>query len=134
MHKDAHSSVRRAASALGMSHASVHRILRIEGWHPYNLHVMKKLHEEDFINRMEFARDELDRIANDPKRLKVFIFSDEANFHLDGGVNRYNHRYWAPSNPKCIKEESLLSERVTVWAAIWEGSHFGPFFFDGSVN
>ena len=61
---DEHSSVRRAASALGMSHASVHRILKTEGWHPYKVHVVRTLHEEDYTNQMEFARDELDRIAN----------------------------------------------------------------------
>ena len=117
-----------------MSHSSVQRMLRTNGWHPYKVHVVQKLHEEDYANRIEFARDELDRIAEDPMHLKVLIFSDEANFHLDGGVNRHNHRYWAPLNPEWIVEESLHSERVTVWAAIWEGGHFGPFFFDGNVN
>ena len=131
-----HSSLRRAASTLGMSHASVQRMLRTSGWHPYKVHVVQKLHDENYANRIEFARDELDRISGDPTHLnlKVLNFFDEANFHLDGGVNRHNHRYWAPLNPKWIMEESLHSERVTVWGAIWEGGYFGPFFFDGNVN
>ena len=80
------SSVRRAASTLGMSHASVQRMLRTNGWHPYKARVVQKLHDEDYANRIEFACDELDRIA-DPMHLKVLIFSDEANFYLDRDAN-----------------------------------------------
>ena len=69
-----------------MSHASVQRILRTNGWHPYKARVVQKLHDEDYANRIEFACDELDRIA-DPMHLKVLIFSDEANFYLDRDAN-----------------------------------------------
>lgn len=133
-HEDPHSSIRRASSSLSLSLSSVQRILKTARWHPYKVQVLQKLHEEDLANRVEFAHDELDRISGDPNHLKFLIFSDEANFHLDGGFNRHNHRYWAPSNPQWVKEESLHSARITVWAAIWEGGHFGPFFFDGNVN
>ena len=70
-----------------MSHASVQRMLRTNGWHPYKAHVVQKLHDEDYANRIEFARDEVDRIAGDPMHLEVLIFSEEANFCLDGDVN-----------------------------------------------
>ena len=49
---------------------------------------MQKLHDEDYANRIEFASDELDRIAGDPMHLEVLIFSDEANFYLDRDVNQ----------------------------------------------
>ena len=45
------------------SHASIHRMLRTNEWYPYKEHVMQKLHDEDYANRIEFARDELDWIA-----------------------------------------------------------------------
>ena len=48
-----HSSLRRAASTLGMSHASVQRMLRTSGWHPYKVHVVQKLHDEDYANRID---------------------------------------------------------------------------------
>ena len=50
--------------------------------------VVQKLHDQDYANRIEFACDELDRIAGDPMHLEVLIFSDEENFYLDGDTNQ----------------------------------------------
>ena len=66
--------------------------------------------------------------------LAELTWSDEAHFHLDGGVNRHNCLYWAPENPQWVVEQSLHSPRTTAWAAIWQGGVYGPFFFDGTVN
>lgn len=129
-----HSSTRRAANALNMSRTTVHRILKDLKWHPYKVKIVQKLFEEDKANRLSFARDELDRISSDPAHLTSIMFSDEAHYHLDGGVNRLNHRYWSPENPNWVSEESLHSPRTTVWAAIGYEGLIGPFFFDGTVN
>lgn len=62
------------------------------------------------------------------------MFSDEANFHVHGGVNRKDFIYWSDTNPNWFAEEPLHSPKVVVWAAIGYQGIIGPFFFDGNVN
>lgn len=131
---DPHSSTRRASLALGMSRTTVRRILKDLKWHPYKVHIVQGLSDEDFASRLDFATDELQRIADNPQRLGSLAFSDEAHFHLDGAVNRHNHRYWAPENPNWFVEQYLHPERTTVWAAIWADGIIGPIFFEETVN
>jgi len=132
--EDPHMSTRRAANVLNMGRSTIQRILQDLKWHPYKVHVVQRLYEEDYQNRLEFAEAELMRINADPSHLGELTWSDEAHFHMDGGVNRHNCRYWAPQNPYWVKEESLHSDRTTVWAAVWQNGVYGPFFFDTTVN
>lgn len=132
--EDPHSSLRRASTTLQISRTSLQRILHDVSWHPYKVHVVQELSDEDRADRLDFARDELQRIADNPQHMPFLAFSDEAHFHLDGGVNRHNCRYWAPANPHWMREESLHSARMTAWAAIWEGGIIGPFFFDVNIG
>lgn len=128
------SSTRRAVNALGISRRTIQRILKDLKWHPYKIQIVQKITDEDKENRLEFAQDEIERISINPNHLPNLLFSDEAHFHLDGGVNRHNHRYWAAENPHWFVEESLHSPRTTVWAAIGERGVIGPFFFDETIN
>lgn len=132
--EDCHTSQRRAANALNMSRTTIQRILKDLKFHPYKVQVVQRLYDEDMANRLDFADQELRRIAQDPTHLVRMMFSDEAHFHLDGGVNRHNHRYWSMENPNWVMEQGLHSPRVTVWAAIGEAGIIGPFFFDETVN
>lgn len=127
-------SLRRVANLTTMSKTSIARTLKDHGFHPYKLQTAQQLFEEDKHNRMMFAADELERIANDPEHLEYLFFSDEAHFHLNGGVNRHNCRYWSDDNPGWYAESPLHSPRVTVWAAISLRGTIGPFFFEGNVT
>jgi hypothetical protein len=129
-----HSSLRRASVSIGISRESVRRCLTTAKWHPYKIHVVQSLSEEDYACRLNFAADELSRIANNPKHLENLTFSDEAHFHIDGNVNRHNHRYWAPTNPHWSTEKGLHSPKTTVWAAISRKKVYGPFFFDQTIT
>ena len=111
---DPHTSTRRASLALNMSGTTLQRILKDLKWHPYKVHVVQDLSEEDFASRLDFAADELQRFREDPMRLHALAFSDEAHFYLDGAVNRHNHRYWAPENTHWFVQKSLQSEKTTV--------------------
>ena len=64
----------------------------------------------------------------------ISFFSDEAHFHLHGGVNRHNFRYWSDSNPGWYSEHPVYSPRITVWAALGENGLIGPVFFYGNVT
>lgn len=131
---DPHTSIRRGALTLNLSRSSIQRILKGLSWHPYKVQVVQALQEEDLENRIEFAQQELARININQMHLSQLTWSDEAHFHLDGGVNRHNCRYWAQENPHWVVHKPLHSARTTVWAAIWQGGVYGPFFFDDTVN
>lgn len=127
-------SIRHAAHELNISPSSIHRTLHEHGYHPYKLQVVQELMDEDLAARIEFARDELERINADAQHLPHLAFSDESHFHLDGTVNRHNCRYWARENPAWVTEQSLHSPRTTAWAAIWRGGIIGPFFVDENIT
>ena len=90
----------------------IQRVMKDLKLRPYKVQIVQKLHDEDTVIRLQFAREELTRIDENPSHLDQLIFSDEAHFHIDGGVNRHNHRYWAPQNPGWVSEQSLHSPRT----------------------
>ena len=129
-----HSSLRNAAAIMdNISHESVRSVLKSHCWHPYKMQTVQQLYDEDFASRLEFAAQQLELIEATDFLHKI-TFSDEANFHLCGSVNRHNFRYWAPTNPHWFRQFPLQSPKTTVWAAIGSNGVFGPFFHDETVN
>ncbi|GFV19136.1 transposable element Tcb1 transposase [Trichonephila clavipes] len=47
--------------------------------------------------------------------------SDEAQFWLNGYVNKQNCRIWSEANPQVYVETPLHPEKLTVWCALWAG-------------
>lgn len=127
-------SIRRLACSLELSRATVHRILQEKKYHPYKIKVVQELFEEDLAARVQFCEDFLELLESEPEILKLILFTDEANFHINGAVNRHNCRYWATEDPKELHAVPLHSPKVVVWGGIWSGGVVGPFFFNGSVN
>uniref|UniRef100_A0A914PQU3 DUF4817 domain-containing protein n=1 Tax=Panagrolaimus davidi TaxID=227884 RepID=A0A914PQU3_9BILA len=129
-----HMSQRRAANELGFSHQTVHRILKEYKWHPYKLQMIQALEPNDLVSRVTFAQNQLDLLAAEPNFFQRIDWSDEAHFHLDGGVNKQDFRYWSTENPHWHRSQALYPPRVTVWAAIGSSGIIGPYFFEGNVN
>ncbi|GFU14182.1 hypothetical protein TNCV_4167801 [Trichonephila clavipes] len=46
---------------------------------------------------------------------------DEAQFWLNGYVNKQNCRIWSEANPQVYLEAPLHPEKLTVWCALWAG-------------
>jgi len=119
-------SIRKRASALHVHRSSLHRILHKDlKLHPYKIQLVQELKPQDAIQRLEFVNQAIER-------LQTFniLFSDEANFHLNGHVNKQNCRYWSAINPKCKHQKPLHSPKVTVWAAMSSRGIIGPYFFE----
>ena len=53
--EDPNTSTRRASNALQMSRRTIQLFLHDYVWHPYKVQVVRRLHEEDLENRIEFA-------------------------------------------------------------------------------
>ncbi|GFY04748.1 putative DD41D transposase [Trichonephila clavipes] len=60
---------------------------------------------------------------------KRILFSDEAQFWLNGYVNKQNCRIWSGANPQVYVKTPLHPEKLTVWCALWAGGIIGPYFF-----
>uniref|UniRef100_A0A914WR79 Transposase n=1 Tax=Plectus sambesii TaxID=2011161 RepID=A0A914WR79_9BILA len=129
-----HISVHHAANLFELNKSTVNRTLQDHKFYQYKLQTCQKLFDEDRACRRQFAEDEIILIESDRDHLQNLFFSDEAHFHIYGGVNRQNYWYWNEENPSCYAEEPLYSPCVTVWAAIGEHGIIGPFFFEGNVN
>ncbi|GFX60925.1 ATP-dependent DNA helicase [Trichonephila clavipes] len=67
---------------------------------------------------VEWAQNE---IAVVPDLHKRILFSDEAQFWLNGYVNKQNCRIWSEANPQVYVETLLHPQKLTVWCALWAG-------------
>lgn len=130
-----HNSIRRVAQEHDISTSSVHNILKTAIFHPFKVHLVHKLNEDDFDRRVEFCEDMMARIIENPNLPSNIVFSDEATFQLDGTLNRHNCRYWAAENPHWMREDkSQYPQKLNVWAGIVNNRIIGPFFIDGNLN
>ena len=127
-------SLRRGSHKLGVSVSSVRNTLKKAGFKVYRPRIVQALQDGDHEARFEFAKSVLDKLRTNSNFLKMIMFSDEAIFHLEGGVNRQNSSHWSTSNPQWLVEKSLNSPRVMVWGAVGEAGVIGPTFFTGNVD
>lgn len=118
------------ALALNISEPSIRRILHKDlSFHPYKIQIVQELKDGDFVNRMNFCQEMLQRLNGDENLIHHMFMSDEAHFHLNGYVNKQNSRYWSAENPLQLHEKPLHSPKVTVWCALSSSGIIGPFFF-----
>ena len=93
-------SARKHAQALRMSDRSVRRILHSDlSLHPYKLQVVHALSNQDREMRLQFCRQFVGILTENPDLPNKLLMSDEAHFHLHDTVNKQKFRYWSASNP-----------------------------------
>ena len=96
---------------------------------PYHLQMAHTLEENDYISRVTFAQDELGQLAVDSGRLNNMFFSDEAHFHLCGGINRQNWIMWADENPHWFDVRQLHPGKWIVWMGFGIEDIISPVFW-----
>ena len=72
--------------------------------------VVKQLTERDFNAHQTACESLLEALPPDA----LVFFSDEANFHISGCVNKQNMHNWSGDNPREDHEKPPHCERVTV--------------------
>ncbi|GAB1865891.1 DUF4817 domain-containing protein [Camponotus japonicus] len=133
--EDPHISINRVAQEHEIGYGSVHKILKLNKWHPYKLYLVQELFEDDFDRRIEFCDLMMEMIVDDPLLLNNIVFSDEATFELTGNVNRHNCRYWTNENPHWKRDNhTQYPQKVNVWAGIFNDRLVGPFFIEGNLT
>jgi hypothetical protein len=96
--------VRQCSHEIGISKTIIHHILQHEKWKPYTPRLLHALNEDDPDCQMEFCEcffymcDERESFPN------FIVWSDEANFKLNGTVNQHSYVYSATENPRVTFE------------------------------
>ena len=128
-------STRRLSKESGVSRTSIRRILSSNKWHPYKIQLHQHLTEDDPDRRVQFAEWATAELATNPDLPLLVLFSDEANFYVNGEVNKQNHRYWSDTNPHWIDTSGMVGgQKVMVWCGIFGTRIIGPFFIYGTLN
>jgi len=122
-------SMRRLSAKTGVSRSWVHCILRQQlRLYPYKLQLVQRLHRGDKAKRLRFCRWILDKWGS-PSFRRSLLFSDEANFYLNGQVHKQNCRIWGDENPHALVEQDQQSPHLTVWCGLSSRGILGPYFF-----
>lgn len=133
--ENAHKSTRQIAAENNASKSSVLRVLKKEKYHPFKVHLVHELNEDDGDRRIEFCETMMNMCHANPQFRNRILFSDEATFCLNGAVNVQNCRYWSRENPHWMMEaHTQYPRKVNVWAGIIENKIIGPYFFEDSLN
>ena len=124
-------SIRRRSQELGLSRASVQRIMVKDlQLYPYRIQIKHKLTPADMEKRVVMCQWFENKIEEDPDFLDEVWFSDEAHFLLSGHVNSKNNVFWGTQAPNEILQRPLHSVKCTAWVAISKHGIIGPFWFE----
>jgi len=130
-----HETLRSVALQHEIDPKSVHKILKVNKFHPYKIKLVQELNDDDPDRRVEFCETMMEMISQNPRFLENTVFSDEASFELNGNVNRHNCRYWSDTNPHWMREShTQYPQKLNVWAGILGDTIIGPFFIEGNLN
>jgi len=82
----------------GISKSIANRIIKINRFHSYHIHLTHQLEPNDFKQRLQFCNWALNQIQRNPHFIAEMLFSDEATFGNRGSVNRHNYHYYFDQN------------------------------------
>ena len=120
--------MRRLAVRTRTSRATVQRILRRQlKLFPYKVQLLQRIKKGDKAKRIRFCKWGLLKWRS-PLFRKFLMMSDEAQFHLDGTVNKQNCRVLGDGNPHAIATEEAQTPSITVWCGVCTKGILGPFF------
>lgn len=125
------SSLREVSRVTGIPLTTVHNITRnILGLHPYKLKRVQELKVVDYAKRVAFAERCIRHMGTEVDWLRKIFWTDEAHFHLHGGVNSHNCHIWTDQRPYVTVEKPLHDEYVSVWCGFSAEFIIGPYFFE----
>lgn len=122
-------------NGLDISKSTFNRIVKNDvRYHAYKIHVRHELLEPDLPRRLNFSNWFLQKNA---RFAEDIVIGDEAAFHMNGRVNNYNIRQYAPRNnpPNFNFDVTMCREKVSVWMGMCgNGRLVGPVFYENNMN
>ncbi len=73
-------------------------------------------------------------LAVEPNLLEQILWTDKAQFKLNGLVNRHNSVYWLTDNTRNIVTQECNSPGIHVWAGICHCDIIRPYFMHKTMN
>ncbi|UYV66924.1 hypothetical protein LAZ67_4003355 [Cordylochernes scorpioides] len=114
--------------------SSVLRILKRDKYRVYIPRLVQQLNDDDPDRRLQFCEWIQEMVIREPGFMGSIIWSDEAQFKLNGTVNRHNCVYWCEENPHITIEKAVNLPGVNVWCGLSSRGLIGPFRFEGTVT
>jgi hypothetical protein len=102
---------------------------------PYHVVLHQALTVMDFDRRLDYCNWLLGMVNDNPQFLSTILWTDEATFNSDGGVNCHNMHYWSAENPhwmQTVQHQGRWS--VNVWCSILGGTIIVPYFFNRALT
>lgn len=129
-------SLRQVARELKLSYSCVYEIVRRDLLlKPYVLQVVPHLTDNHRARRVAAAAPLLEIFNSGSVNPDLFFSSDEANVYLDGHVQVRNAVIWGVERPpEHYRQQTLVTRKVTVFAAVSAGHLFGPYFPPEGAN
>ncbi|GAA54821.1 hypothetical protein CLF_105554 [Clonorchis sinensis] len=111
----ASSSITQVSQLTGIPRTSVHRIMRRHlHLYPYHSTLLQNITEKDKEQRVTFANWLLDNEEIVPN----ILWSDEANFSVEGIINKQNCVIWSREAPHEYLTDNLHSPHRCVWMGL----------------
>lgn len=127
-------STKQCARETGVSRTSVRRIIKTAKLKVFIPRLLHALNEDDPDRRIQYCKWFRDMVQADEAFVEKVVWSDEAQFKLNGTVNRHNCVYWCANNPHVFVEKAVNLPGINVWCGFSSRGLIGPFFFDGTVT
>ena len=89
---------------------------------------MHALSNRDRKMRLQFCRQFVGILTENPDTLNKLLMSDEAHFHLHGTVNKQNFWYWSVANPYKLHQCPTYDPKVTIWCTAQSRAVSGLYF------
>nr|CAI5846584.1 unnamed protein product [Callosobruchus analis] len=94
--------------------------------------LVQQLDDDDPDRRLQFCEWIQEMVIREPGFMGSIIWSDEAQFKLNGTVNRHTCVYWCEENPHITIEKAVNLPGVNVWCGLSSRGLIGPFRFEGT--
>lgn len=128
-------STRGLSREVGLSPASVSRILRANNFHPYHFTPIHGLVEGDEVHRERFCRWLLNSDIEQHNFLRRILWTDESLFTREGLFNQHNYHHWAVENPHQGRQNNFQHRfQVNVWAGVIGDQLIGPHILPPRLN
>ena len=96
--------------------------------------LLHAINDDDLFRRMQFCEWIQQMVNEDEEFVTKIVWSDEAQFKLNGTVNRHNCVYWAPENLHVHVGQVVILPGVNVWCGLSARGLIRLFFFGGTVT
>lgn len=114
-----------------VSKTTVHKILTLEGLHPYRPCQVQQLLPRDYGDRVAFSERALEELLGDFENV---LWTDEAIFSLTPNVSSLCGAVWRSQPPHVTVPKPLHPQTVHVWSGFSGRLKMPPFFFESTVT